>query len=124
MGVRGRWPADVVEAAIRLCDRFMQERDVHYTQTGVRSVADRDVREDFITIAPHALDATFWRDDHSEVASLSDEGTSLVVWLTDQQRAVLAEIVGDDRVVSMSDWQLAHSSIWRRWLNRPTSPER
>jgi len=89
--------------------------------TGVRSVADRQVREDFITFAPHALDATFWRDNHAEVASLSDEGTSYLIWLTDQHRAALAEDVGADRVISLRDWRRAHPSMWRRWLNRLSS---
>jgi hypothetical protein len=119
------WPAEVVEAANRLCDRFVQEGDrADYMQTGVRSVADRQVREDFITFAPHALDATFWRDNHAEVASLSDEGTSYVISLTDQHRAALAEALGADRVISLRDWRLAHPSMWRRWLNRLSSRNR
>lgn len=125
-GVRDPWPADVLEAANRLCDQFVQEadRDEHYMQTGVRAVADHQVREDFITVAPYAYDATFWRADNVEVASLADEGSSFVLWLTDQQRAALAELVGVDRVISLSDWRMAHPSIWRRWLNRLTSRER
>lgn len=123
---RDRWPAEVLEAASRLCDRFVQEgdRDDLYMQTGVRSVADRQVREDFITFAPHAHDASFRRDNCAEIASLSDEGTSFVIWLTDQQRAALAEVVGADRVISLSDWRRAHPSMWRRWLNRLASRDR
>lgn len=125
-GIRDRWPADVVEAAHRLCGRFVQEadRDDHYMQTGVRAVADHEVQEDFMTVAPHAYDATFWRADNAEVASLADEGNSFVIWLTDQQRAALVEVVGADRLVSMSDWRSAHPSTWRKWLNRLTSRER
>lgn len=125
-GIRDRWPAKVVEAASRLCGRFVQEgdRDDHYMQTGVRAVAAHQVREDFVTVAPHAYDATFWRGDHAEVASLADEGSSFVIWLSNQQRAALAAVVGAERVISLSDWQLAHPSMWRRWLNRLTPPGR
>lgn len=122
---RDGWPAEVVEAANRLCDRFVPGGDrADYMQTGVRSVADREVREDFITFVPHALDATFWRDNHAEVASLSDEGTSYLIWLTDQHRAALLEAVGADRVIGLRDWRLVHPSSWRRWLNRLSSRDR
>lgn len=119
-GVRERWPLEVLEAAGRLCDRFVHEgdRDDQYMQTGVRSVADRDVREDFIAFAPHAYDATFWRSGGGEVASLSDEGMSFVIWLTEQQRTALAEALGSGRVISLTDWRQAHPATWRKWLNR------
>jgi len=118
--MREGWPLEVLEAAVRLCDRFVPEgdRDDHYMRTRVRSVADGKVREDFITFAPHAYDVTFWRDDDAQVASLADEGMSFVIWLTDQQRTALAEVVGADRLISMTDWRQAHPSMWRNWLNR------
>lgn len=109
---RGDWPVDVVEAAHRLSDRFGQRLDEQYVQTGVRAVTDRQVREDFITFAPYAHDATFWREDYAAVASLADKGTSFVIWLTEHQWAKLIEVVHAERVVSMSDWRLTHSSRW------------
>jgi hypothetical protein len=117
---RERWRLEVLEAAGRLCDRFVLEgdRDDQYMQTGVRSVLDLDVREEFIAFTPYAYDATFWRSGGGEVASLSDEGMSFVIWLTDEQRAALAEVVGTDRVISLTEWRQAHMSAWRRWLNR------
>jgi hypothetical protein len=119
-GMRERWPLGVLEAAGRLCDRFVHEgdRDDQYMQTGVRSVADRVVREEFIAFAPHAYDATFWRSGGGEVASLSDEGMSFVIWLTDQQRVAVGEVVGTDRVIRLTEWRQAHRSPWWRWLNR------
>lgn len=118
--MRNDWPPEVVVAASRLCDRFVPDskRDDHYMQTGVRSTSDPEVRDDFISVAPHAYDATFWRRDYAEVASLSDEGTSCAIWLTDDQRNILADVVGADRVVSYEDWRRAHPSWWRRHLHR------
>jgi hypothetical protein len=114
------WPPEVVEAASRLCERFVPDskRNDHYMQTGVQSTSDSEVRDDFITVAPHAYDATFWRRDYGEVASLSDEGTSCAIWLTDDQRNVLADVVGAERVVSYEDWRRAHPSCSRRQLHR------
>ncbi|WP_030529668.1 hypothetical protein [Phycicoccus jejuensis] len=123
-GERGGWPADVVEAAQRLSDRFGQGRDDTNVQTGVRAATDSQVREDFITFAPHAYDATFWREDYATVASLSDAGTSFVIWLTEQQRANLTEVVHAERVISMRDWRLAHSSRWWTGLFRLSSAKR
>jgi hypothetical protein len=118
--MRNDWPPEVVVAASRLCDRFVPDskRDDHYMQTGVRSTSDPGVRDDFISVAPHAYDATFWRRDYAEVASLSDEGTSCAIWLTDDQRNILADVVGADRVVRYEDWRRAHPSWWRRHLHR------
>ncbi|MGY4771643.1 hypothetical protein ACXC9Q_32465 [Kribbella sp. CWNU-51] len=118
--MRNGWPSEVVDAAARLCDRFVPDskRDDHYMQTGVRSTSDPGARDDFISVAPHAYDATFWRQDYAEVASLSDEGTSCTIWLTDDQRNILADVVGADRVVSYQDWRRAHPSWWRRHLRR------
>jgi hypothetical protein len=118
--MRNEWPPEVVEAASRLCDRFVPDskRDDHYMQTGVRSISDPGERDDFISVAPHAYDATFWGRDYGEVASLSDEGTSCAIWFTDDQRNILADVVGADRVVRYEDWRRAHPSWWRRHLHR------
>jgi hypothetical protein len=118
--LRGSWPAHVAEAASRLCELFVPEAKRHdgYMQTGVRSVTDPRVRDDFITVAPYAYDASFWRRDKAEVAHLSDEGTACVVWLTDGQRETLAGVAGVERVVSVTDWRRVHPSWWRRRLDR------
>ena len=117
---RDGWPADVVAAASRLCDRFVQagDRDEHYMQTGVQSVADGQVLDDFMTVAPFAFDATFWRADGAEVASLADEGTSFVIWLSDEQRAGLVDVVGAAQIIPLSDWRRAQPTMWRTLLNR------
>ena len=118
--LRNDWPPEVVEAASRLCDRFVPDsrRGDTYMQTGVQSTSDPEVRNDFISVAPHAYGPTFWRRDYGEVASLSDEGTSCVIWLTDDQRNILADLVGADRVVSYADWRRAHPAWSRRQLHR------
>jgi hypothetical protein len=117
--MRKNWPPKAVQAASRLCDRFVPDskRDEHYMQTGVQSTSDPGVRDDFIRVAPHAYDATFWRRGYAGVASLRDEGTFCAIWLTDAQRNMLAEVVGADRVVSLEDWRCAHPSWWRRQLH-------
>lgn len=118
--MRDTWPPEVAEAAARLRDRFVPEHQHQepYMQTDVRSTADPAVRDDFITMAPHAYDATFWRSDYTQVASLSDEGTSFAIWLTDHQRDSIAELVGADRVVTLADWRRAHPSFWRMLLDQ------
>lgn len=113
------WPAEVMDAASRLRDRFVPAHEQGaYMQTGVRSTTDPDVRADFITFAPYALDAGFWGGGYGEVAHLNDEGSSVVTWLTDGQRRQLAERIGPDRVVTMTDWNAAHPSWLRRLRNR------
>ena len=44
--------------------------------------------------------------------------TSCAIWLTDDQRHILADVVGADRVVSYQDWRRAHPSWWPRPLHR------
>ncbi|HEX5533999.1 MAG TPA: hypothetical protein VFX33_09695 [Actinomycetales bacterium] len=121
---REQWPEQVAEAASRLRNHFVPqaEHGAPYSQTGVRSVADAQIREDFITFAPYAYDATFWGPDHQEVATLADEGQSFVIWLTDHQRGLLAQSLGADRVVSLAEWRRAHPSIWSQWLDRLPLP--
>jgi hypothetical protein len=122
--LREQWPQQVTEAAGRLCNHFVPpaQHGAPYAQTGVRSVADAQIRADFITFAPYAYDATFWGHDHQEVATLADEGTSFVIWLTDRQRERLAQSLGADAVVSLAEWRRTHPSLWRQWLDRLPLP--
>lgn len=91
---RDQWPPEVVSAAVRLPE-FVPEtaRGEEYMLTDVTSVADPEVRADFIQLAPYAYDATFWRSDGSEIASLADEG-DCVVWLTKAQLDALTATLG------------------------------
>ena len=91
-------------------------------QTGVQSTSELGVLADFISVAPHAYDATFWRSDSAEVASLSDEGMSFAIWLTDEGRETIAELIGADRIVTLAEWRRAHPPLWRSLLSRLTTP--
>lgn len=113
------WPTEVTQAAQRLRDRFVREdkRARDYMQTGVKCLTDDQARHDFVTFAPYAYDSTIWADGDI-LASLADEGTSLVVSLTDEQREGLERAVGLGRVVTLQEWRERHPSALRRLLRR------
>lgn len=116
---RDRWPADVVSAAELLRDRFVPpEKQVDdYAQTEQQRTIDEETLDAFLTFAPFAYDSTFWADAR-EVAGLSDEGTSLVIALTDEERRQLADALGADRVISLREWRDRHPSALRRLARR------
>lgn len=112
---RGRWPADAVSAAEWLRDRFVppEKHSDDYLQTGPQPTTDEQTLDAFLTFAPFAYDSTFWQDV-DEVASLSDEGTSIVIALTEEERRQLADALGAGRVVSLPEWRDRHpSALWR-----------
>ena len=113
------WPQSVAEAAERLRDRFVREdkRTDDYMQTGVEPLADEVARGDFLTFVPYAYDATIWADGQV-LASLADEGTSLVVALTAEQLDALAGAVGVGRVVTLQAWRHRQPSVLRRLIRR------
>ncbi|MGO4604622.1 hypothetical protein AB4030_22075 [Terrabacter sp. 2YAF2] len=123
--MRDTWPAEAAGAAALLRDRFVPEhkRDEPYQQTGMQLTDDHAVRQAFITFAAHAYDASFWRHDHAEVASLADEGTSFAIHLTEDQRKTITEMIGDDRIVTLAEWNKTHPSFWRSLLERLSPPE-
>ena len=123
--MRDTWPTQAVDAAELLRERFVPEhkREEPYLQTGAQLTADPAVREAFITFAARAYDATFWRHDHAEVASLSDEGTSFAIYLTESQRKTITEIIGEDRIVTLAEWNKTHPSFWRSLLDQFITPE-
>lgn len=92
-------------------------------QTDVQLTADVAVREAFITFGAHAYDATFRRQDHTEVASLSDEGTSFAICLTESQRKTITAMIGEDRIVTLADWNKTRPSFWRSLLDPFVTPE-
>jgi hypothetical protein len=110
-GIHHTWPPDVALVADRLRGRFVSEqaRASDYLQTGVQTLRDDEARSDFMTFAPYALDATFWGDD-AVLAELADEGSSLVVALTHEQRDGLELALGSGRVVSLQAWRERHPS--------------
>ncbi len=80
----------------------------------MQSISDETVLADFIAFAPYAYDAGFWRSDYAKVAMVSDEGTAMSVWLSEEQRAAVAAEMGDGRVVSMGEWRARYPSLLRR----------
>ena len=112
------WPAEVASAAERLRVRFVREDGYaqDYLQTGVVHLTDNQTRHDFVIFAPYAYDATLWAEGDI-LASLADEGTSLVVSLTDEERAELEREAGLGRVVTRQEWRRRHPSALRRLLH-------
>lgn len=123
--MRDTWPTHAVQAAELLRERFVPEhkRDEPYQQTGMQLTDDPAVRQAFIAFAAHAYDASFWRHDHAEVASLSDEGTSFAIHLTEYQRKTITKMIGEDRIVTLAEWNKTHPSFWRSLLERFSRPE-
>jgi len=116
---QGQWPAEVVAAAARLRDRFVPEveRAATYMQTGFQGLDDEPVRRDFVTFMPYAYDASLLVGEE-DLLNAADEGTSLVVSLTDGERDALGRIVGAGRVVTLQEWRERHPSTLRRLLKR------
>lgn len=122
---RDSWPREVIKAAQRL-DALVAREDAArqtYTQTGIMRLHDDQVRQDFVTFSPYAYDATIWADGE-EVVSLADEGTSLVVALTDDQRDALTRVIGAGSLVTLQQWREQHPSALRRLLQRVTGKRR
>lgn len=112
------WPSEVADAARLLRDRFVREGKRHeeYLQTGVQDV-DGSTRRAFTTFAPFAYDFTLWGEE-GELASINDEGDSLVVFLTPAEADELRSTLGHDRVVSLQEWRDRHPGPVTRLLRR------
>jgi hypothetical protein len=123
--MRDTWPRPAAEAAELLRERFVPEhkREEAYLQTGLQLTDDPAVRQAFITFAAHAYDASFWRHDHAGVASLADEGTSFAIHLTEAQRKTITEMIGEDRIVTLAEWNKTHPSFWRSLLGAFITPD-
>ncbi len=113
------WPTEVVEAAKRLRDRFVPEgeRARSYMQTGLQRLNDEQARQDFKTFVLYAYDASLFvgKDD---LANVADEGTSLVVSLTNGERDAVERVVGAGRVVTLREWRERHPSPLGRLAQR------
>ena len=114
-----KWPTEVVEAAARLRDRFVSEgeRARGYMQTGLQCLHDEQARQDYTTFLPYAYDATLLVGD-DDLVNMADEGTSLVVSLSDGERDALERVVGAGRVVTLRQWRKRHPSTLRRLVQR------
>lgn len=115
---REQWPPDVADAARLLRDRYVtrKKQDDEYLQTGVQAVDDES-RRAFATFAPYAYDCTLWSDE-GDLASVNDEGDSLVIFLTDTEVEHLRGALGSDRVFSLQQWRHLHPSATTRLLRR------
>lgn len=108
MSKEADWPPAVRSAADRLLTHSRRRRGENdiYRQTGIVSAKDEDDWDAFVTFAPYAFDASVWgADDPIPLVQLSDEGTSLAVQLEPHQRIDLANCVGQDRVIPLSQWE-------------------
>lgn len=112
------WPSEVVDAARLLRDRYIDSAGQHeqYLQTGVQAVDDAS-RQAFATFAPYAYDCTLWGDE-GDLASVNDEGDSLVVFLTITEADHLRGALGPDRVFSLQEWRERNPSATARLLRR------
>lgn len=117
--LRDSWPPAIAHAAPRLRAHFVREDKWadDYMRTDIVPLADDVVRSDFVTFAPYAYDATIWAGGEV-LATLADEGTSLIVALTDEQRDVLEADGGLGHVVTLTEWRERHPSTLQRLLRR------
>ncbi len=115
---RDEWPEEVVIAASVLRSRFAGDSkdDDDYLQTA-REPVDDETRHAFITFAPYAYACTLWGPD-GEVASVNDEGTSIVVFLDDAESERLRSVLGPNRVFSAAEWRERHPATLRRLVRR------
>lgn len=113
-----QWPSDVAAAAGLLRERYVpsKRRDKDYLQTGVQDV-DEATRQAFATFAPYAYDCTLWSKD-GDLASVNDEGDSLVIHLTETEVEHLRSALGSNRVFSLRQWRERHPSTTARLLRR------
>lgn len=114
---RDEWPSEVTTAALLLRDRYARDaRNEDYQQTGVHHVDD-EAREAFTAFAPYAYDCTLWGPE-GEMAFVNDEGTSLVLFLTQEEGDRLRSLLGPERVFSAAEWRERHPTrlrrLWRR----------
>jgi len=58
----------------------------------------------FVRFASFAYDATVWSKEHGELASLADEGTSLVFRLLPEQASRLEQFADPARVIPLERW--------------------
>lgn len=116
--IRDHWPPDVAEAAARLVERYVPtaKQDRGVITTGLRDL-DSKARQDFLTFAPFAYEAIFWNGE-GPVAEVNDEGQSVVVALTSDERDRLVQSVDAARVVPLEAWREAHLGHLRRMAER------
>jgi hypothetical protein len=105
-GMSAAWPPEVAGAAERLqMVSPKRRREPDYGQTGVLTVDSDMTWAAFVAFAPWAFDAGVWSADHVQVASLSDSSDSIVLRLTDTQRAEVEASVGH-RLVPVTEWKV------------------
>ncbi len=109
------WPPEVRDAANVLIEAYVpwEKRDRAYMRTRFQAV-DEKTRAAFVAVAPYAYDCTM--SDQDELASLADEGTSLVMCLTEDEAGAVRRVLGSDRLVTLAEWRIRYPrpSLWAR----------
>ncbi len=99
------WPTSVRDAAeVLVTASGRKHTDEPYQQTGVMQRVDWAVWQAFAIFAGFAYDASVWSDNRLlPIVQLSDEGTSVVVRLDEEERRRLETVVQPVRVVPISE---------------------
>lgn len=107
------WPRHVEDAARLLAGS--EGSDGMYQRVGERPVS-RESWSAFVTFAPYAYGCLVRTSDGDLVASVDDEGTSMWVRLTADQRDQLERTVGAAQIVPIADWNARRKDFWcSRW---------
>ncbi|MBC3760964.1 hypothetical protein ACUN7V_20805 [Quadrisphaera oryzae] len=100
LAMRGEWPAGFVAAADHLhavSPRHRGDTD-GYATTGWLPAHDDATWAAFVLLAPHVLDADVMTDAGCVVVGIADQGTSLALRLTAEQRQAVVAVLGDRRL--------------------------
>lgn len=101
-----KWPDAVRTAANRLARHSSGRRGQNegYRSTGMVSAADSEDWNSLVTFACYAYDASVW-GIHGELASLADEGDSLALHLTHEDREAFVRFAPEVALVPAKQWK-------------------
>lgn len=100
LALRGEWPPAAVAAAEHLhavSPRHRGDTD-GYATTGWLPAQDDATWTAFVLLAPYALDADVMTDAGCVVVGIADQGTSLALRLTAEQREAVEAVLGERRL--------------------------
>ena len=108
------WPEDVREAATVLMAAYIpfDKRGKPYMRIRVQAVDDQ-TRGAFVAVAPYAFDCTLWAED-GELATLADEGKSLVMSLTVDEADRVRKAMGAGNLITLAEWRARFPRVTRR----------
>jgi hypothetical protein len=116
------WPPAVRAAANQLA-RHSSGRGGQsdgYKSTGLVSALDSEDWSSFVAFSAYAYDASVWSAD-GELVQLSDEGDSLVVHLTAEDRQALERFEPAAVIVPRSDWKRLRA-VWNERRREERAP--